>query len=278
MKIVFKDGKPTVVGSVKQTVKVGPEGQQVDTEVDVPVDREVALPEGAAIFTQDQLRDNFIPKPDFERRAESIAANKLTTALDDETFKATALAKWGIDTSKTGKLDGEQLQAVEQTWEKEKLQPAQQRAETAEQRAGRLLERSLVGDIMGAAARLGLKDTFVTSPVKGEAPPIINMVRSYFKADAETDQWYAKHGDGFALSAKPEEGRTYKDPNEFLEEFVRANTWLLDDKRQRGAGLQDTSDPSKLPIGDQIDAAEAAGNMHEADRLKAVQLESLAVR
>lgn len=253
------------------TVRVG------ETEQEVTLD----VPSTLTVLTAEELREQFVPKKDMNRRLGSAKSNAIVAALDDEEFKAKALAHWGVDPTKTGGTGeapdfAQRITQERQQWEAKHLTPAQQRIKELEAEVNTVRQEGLEAAILRAGTGI-LQDYLLKAPpgVKGGKAPIVNMIGQYFGFDPESRSWLVRDGDSFAISSAPSPERTYKDVAEFIEEFATANPGLGLDKRQRGPGAQGAGDPTPKDIVSQIAALDAAGKYEEANVLRAQQLEQM---
>jgi len=260
-----RDGKVVLIVTTP-----GAEGAQA-TETVVPL-------EGVdGIYTREQVTESFVPKKDWSRRAQKFADKALEEAVQDDDFKAKALAAWGIKVGEdgtTGTLTADQVKALEASWTREHVTPLQTRATAAETEVSTLRTGLLRRDIMSYARTLGFKEEF-TKPVRpGQEPLIVNMLEAYFGYDAEGGAgWLAKDGDGFALSAKPSGDRTYQDVEEFMTTFAAENPGFVDAKAQGRIGAGQPGGPKgPQDKAATVAALEAEGKFGEAAEIKASML------
>ena len=157
---------------------------------------------------------------------------------NDEQFRAEVIEALGIKAG--GKPTGEELAEAQKQWEATHLEPLRQKLSAYESQVNRLLRKDLHGQILAAAAAVGVKKAFLTPPVPGSVPPIVHMLESVFGYDEQTDGWYVKAGEGFAYSASPTKERPYKSVEEFLREWAQKEEAkeLLEPRARAGIGYQ----------------------------------------
>lgn len=265
-----------LVGGVLKMVQVGTDGAETGEVAD--------LPQG--VLTMEQVAGNFVPNKEVLRRARSLVKSDETLRnqlLDNEEFKTQALGKWGIDPNKapeagtgTGNVSGEQLSTLKKTWENAELNPLRERVTQLEKRNAGLVQNSLHSQIIAVSAELGIRDELLKAPGKGLNPTIVQMVKDNFVHDEESDNWYVRQGESFAISANPTAERAYSDVREFMEGFVKQSTFLVDTTRQKGPGAGNPGGPKEAKDAKSI-AQEAEGKQDwsTAGAAKADQLSQL---
>lgn len=259
-RITKVDGKTVMVG----TVKVG------DTEQEVTA----PLPEG--VYTSEQVKETFVPKKDWQRRANKFAETQLDAALQDETFKARAMETWGIKPGEASQgPTAEQLKQLQTNWMREHVEPLKAQNQTLAQQVQTLQSKGLHAEILAAANELGFRDYLVKPAGEGQDPMILGMMERYFGHDPDSNGWYVRDGDGYALASNPTANQTYKGVREYLADFAQNNPAVLDDKRQRGPSVTTGQQGGKPDINTQIAEAEKAGDFHTANALKAQQLSAM---
>lgn len=182
---------------------------------------------------------------DFARRAAGITANARQALVTDEAFKSEALQAWGIDLEKMGKPNADTAQQIadavaraEKEFTRTRIEPLNKQvgvAETQLQKArGKILEK----DILVAAREANVQD-FLLKGVNGGPPAIVGMVQQQFGYDADSDSWYVKAGDSFAVSTKATQGRLYQDVAEYFTQIAGDKDFsgLFKDVRQTGPGV-----------------------------------------
>lgn len=159
------------------------------------------------------------------------AVEKFTETLrKDENARAGFLASLGIQTGEPGAGDGGAgtnpkaaaalRKELEAEFGKQHVEPLKGKLAATESRLGKLTERVLVSEITRAAAELGVRKAYLKPTVSGGLPPIVAMFRDTFAYDTETESWYVRKGDGFAFSAKPDDGAPYKTVAEFFGDLA----------------------------------------------------------
>lgn len=207
---------------------------------------EVEVPDGAFI-PQAEVTQKYVAKPvhDHEMaqlRTQLKDVKKPEQLLEDEEFRATAIEKWGLKPGKGGRTSSEDLEAARKDWDAKVLKPVAEENAALKTKSQRLLRRQLEAELIAAAGAAGVKPQFLKPPTKGARAPIVSLLEGAFGFDEQTDSWYAKDGDRFAVAAKPVDGAIYKGPAEFVAEWAgdKANADFVVDQRQRGAGFGGT--------------------------------------
>lgn len=220
------------------------------TEVQVPVDN---LPDEIPGYVPEaELASNYVPKAVHNRefakmRKQLEGLTDPDSLVEDEEFKQTALAAWGIDPESGGEATQEQIQEAVQAelerqrrrWEREHLQPVTEERDTLQERTSLLQQRDLERAILEAAQQAGVKKSLLKRPGSNMAPPIVAMHRDAFAFDPETKRWYQKadDGDGFAYGTGG-----YKTPVDYFEDWKNADknieSEFFEDTRQSGPGAK----------------------------------------
>lgn len=175
------------------------------------------------------------------QRKEAAALKDPAKLLEDDEFKGKALSAWGIDPSGKAKLTAEQLQEVRESVTKQQVTPLQEQLAKAKGAIDRLRRKELEGQIL-EAARGVVRDEFLTRPTPLARPLIVSMLEEQFGFDEESDGWAVKkaQGEGYEYAAKPEHGRPWMGPAEFLAGWAIKDPAkpFLRDQRQKipGAG------------------------------------------
>jgi hypothetical protein len=216
-------------------VKAYVDGTARDVELD-----DAELPD--ALVLKANLDDHI--EPVLSRRMKNAKKNALDEALKDETFRNEALKAWNIDPAKLAagdKAEGEKLEAAKAGWAKAELEPVKQRAETAEGRLQKMLDRMRDTRIVEAARKAGVREEYLESFGDGTPPMIVPAVRDRYKHDEEADDFFAldETGKEFAYSRNPKKGRPHMGIEEHFETIREDKRFakFFDDKRPRGPGL-----------------------------------------
>jgi hypothetical protein len=222
-------------------VKVQHNGQEIEIE----------LPEGFG------TREDFEPaireavqtavNADFARRSASVTQNALRAALQDDAFKTEALQAWNIDLEKLGKPNADTQQQIadavaraQKELVRTQVDPLNKTVSQVQTDLQKARTKILEKDILVAAREANVQD-FLLKGVNGGPPAIVGMVQQQFGYDSDTDSWYVKAGDSFAVSTKATQGRLYQDVGEYFTQIAGDKDFsgIFKDVRQTGPGVHE---------------------------------------
>jgi hypothetical protein len=155
--------------------------------------------------------------------------------------------------TKGGKPSKEQVEQLRAEFEAAHVRPLLEQLQKAQAKLGNLRAQGLLAEIASASQALKVKPELLRPLFDGGEPAILAMLRAQLGPDDETDRWYVKRGDSFAISAKkPGENmgvlefmEALKGKPEFAHIFVDERQSGAD-FRQPGGGGSLTDDLSKL--------------------------------
>lgn len=147
--------------------------------------------------------------------------------LDDAGKKALA-EKLGLKLATEGGATGgditKQVESAQVQWEATRLTPVLTELQTlkSELEGGR--RDRLYDAIITAAAKAGVLDSLLDA-TGGSKAAIVAMHEHRFVFDEKAKGWFVKGADGTpALATNPKTGKLYKDPAEFVSEWVKLPT------------------------------------------------------
>lgn len=204
----------------------------------------------------DTVKDTHVPKDrvsaDIDRRVRSIIENqglkKADELLADDAFVQRVAEQHGL-VKKGSEANSASAEAAAQQIrdalarqraeiEQREIKPRDEKLTLAEQREERRLSRQLDRDLNIALRDAGVK--------KALLPAVVGMLRDRFGYDDEADDFFVedpKTGDPMISSGSGK--NTYKDINEFVQEFVEQseNAEYLDRQTQGGPGVSGSRRP-----------------------------------
>ena len=183
----------------------------------------------AGVISPDQFTERF--SAELKRRTGAEVQTKLaahtTTLLEDESFKQQFMDKWGIKAEPTApnKADEDaaiatRLEAAHGEWSTKELTPLQAKLEKANERLGGVMKKLLHGEIMQAANEAGIKRELLKPGPGGSIAPLLAMLEPMLGYSDEHDAFFAKDGDTYKFSAKPEGGSPYMGAGELLSAWA----------------------------------------------------------
>lgn len=190
----------------------------------------------------------FLPEDQIGTRVEAIVGERIGRAkqsarkelLEDEAFVSEVLKKHGAKGGEgKSKLGEDEIAKLREAWEAEKVKPLSEQLKQTSTEAEALRRDKLRGDILAAAAKLGVKAPFLNAPSDETPAPIVAWLESVFGYDAKSRTWAVKQGDGYAFSGKATSARPYKGVEEFLAEWAQnpANAEFINAPSQGGPGM-----------------------------------------
>lgn len=233
--------------------------------IEVDVSPEVLAEAG--VISPDQFTERF--SAELKRRTGAEVQTKLaahtTTLLEDESFKQQFMDKWGIKpVVEPNKADEDaalatRLEAAHGEWSTKELTPLQAKLDKANERLGGVMKKLLHGEIMQAAMEAGIKPELLKAGPGGSIAPLLAMVEPLLGYSEEHDSFFARDGDTYRFSAKPEGGTPYMGAGELLSGWAgeKDNEWAIDAQRQKGPNA---GDPHSVQKGGviRLSAAEAS--------------------
>jgi hypothetical protein len=239
---------------------------------------EVELPAGYApraeviAETTERLQEAF--DRDVGKRLAKTRAKALDEAIEDEEQRAKLLERLAPHLPKSehsgdgrgGRPTKEQVAQLTQEIEAAKVKPLLEQLQQAQATIGQLRTASLEAQLMSAASALKVRPELLKPLFDGGTSPLLAMLSPQFGPDEETNNWFVKRGERFALSAK--------DPTrpmgvaEFLEQLKTKpeHAGLFVDERQPGAdfrqpggGSSQAQDLAKLPPEERLTRAREMG-------------------
>jgi len=214
-------------------------------------DQDITVPKPDGVFLKSEVDAKYVPKA-----AHNDQMARMRTQLDerknfrnpeellgDEQFKTVAIEKWGLNPSATAQQLADNVRRAKEEVLEREVKPLKAQYEKTTTTLARLRDRDLNAQILGAAAKAGVKQALLKAPTKGGTAPIVSMLRGSFGHDSERDDWFARSGDGWAYSQAGGDV-----PYQTVEEFVAG--WVETDgkefaepRRQRGPNTETDGRP-----------------------------------
>lgn len=215
---------------------------QIDGKT-VELDHSEVEVSGGQLLAEGEAPDGYVSKDFMQSEVQRRLNGKVSKddLLQDEDFFRTAAERRGIEIDAEGRpahseeVDVESLKA---RWERDKLQPLQEQLEEMESTTQSLRGTTKKMGVLQGASSTGVKSKFL-----GEDTDFLGWHASKFGVEPETGEVALKEGEGFALSAKPEEGSRYVTPDEYFQNLRNDGTYseFFEDKRPGASGLGDAN-------------------------------------
>jgi hypothetical protein len=220
---------------------------------------EVEVPRPAGYFSQAEIAERYVPKATHDATMGSMRT-KLESAknkrdpnelLEDETFRAQAIEKWGLNPNATQKQFQEQLANKTKEITEREIVPLKTKLSASEQKIEKLRTKDLFGQIVQGAAANKVEENLLKPTTKKGVPMVVSMLRDSFAYDEETDSFYAKGENGFAYSQTGE--APYMTVGEFIAQWVASDGKpFVRGERQSGAEAGAGQGGSGTPVAGQV--------------------------
>lgn len=191
--------------------------------------------EGGQLLAEGESPDGYVTREfmqdEIKRRGKGLHS-KDELAKDDEFFREVASQR-GIELDEEGNPVGSEdvdVEGLRSRIKREEVEPVVERAETAEERAKRLLKASREWRLKHAARNAGFK--------KNLAGKFANLHAQEFDFDDESEDFALREGDGFAYSANPDKGSRHVTPDEFFKSLAQSDDYkeFVEDNRATSTG------------------------------------------
>ncbi len=237
------------------------------------IEIDVTPPEG--YLDTEEISERYVPKENINsmvnadvRRKAKEDREKLLNGEDEELVEQFrqrhGFVKPGEDPPDLDK----RLKSAKEEWDRTELNPKNEQIQVLTEQNGRLLDSKLDGELVGSAAGMNVKKTFLQQGPGGSPPAFVNMMRPYFAYCPEHGYFAVIDGRDeenrprFRVSGKTEQGRPYMGVAEYIEGWSKdkTNVEYIGQGRQIGPKLGDTEDAGgdlqSIPV-DDLDAAGA---------------------
>lgn len=215
---------------------------------------ELELPEAhhLAIFEEGKAPEGFVASTFMQEELQRRTAGRVKKEdlLEDADFWKQVAKKRGIKLDEKGNpipvkvKEDVDLGALHSQWAEEKLNPVLTENQTLKETATKILSNANRKALLAAAAEVGIKKSFRTSPSQGYSSPVEATFERLFRYDPETDDFaeVEKVEDGkpvFKYGSNPQE-RRYAGHKDFFERLRRNSDfadWFEDPAAQQGSGF-----------------------------------------
>ncbi len=212
-------------------------GEDEFKDVDIPDDQ---LPEG--YLTPEVVRSSYVTKNSVEAtvqtRLRQQGENLRETLIDDTDHVAKVKEKHNLVEPGQDPPDmATRITTAQDEVRRTEVKPLEDKLETAATTIGTLHSKTLDGDILAHATRVGFEDHLL-KPGKNGVAPVVQMMRESFMYSDEHGYWVVKGADGQpAIDPKATEGKPYQDVSGHFDSFAanKDNANFLKNVRQTGA-------------------------------------------
>lgn len=212
-------------------------GDEEHKDVDIPDDQ---LPEG--YLTPAMVQSSYVTKNATEaivqERLREATEKQRETLLDDSDHVAKVREKHGLVEPGQDPPDiAQRITTAQDEVRRTEVKPLEEKLETANTTIGTLHTKTLDGDILAHATRVGFQDHLL-KPGKSGVAPVVQMKRDSFMHSKEYGYWVVKGPDGKPeIDPKATEGKPYLDVAGYFDAFAtdKGNAEFLKQVRQTGA-------------------------------------------
>lgn len=208
-------------------------------------DVEVELPAGFGLRSEIIAEIQESVDKDVGKRIAKAREKALDDAIENEEQRTTLIERLKPYLPKpatgSGKPSKEEAEQLKRDIEEVTVKPIAAKLEKALATISAMTGKMRDAEIIRAAHANGVKP-FLLKPIGDGEAPIVAMFRQQFGHDEESDAWYVKKGERFALSAKAGQdgGGQFMNAEEYFS-TLKGNAEHRDlfvDERQGGAGFQ----------------------------------------